>query len=117
MDDDGYSAIGIDFEEVWLLGIAICDTELHSIVRNIQLGEDGGGDTRCGHGHIVKYETHLTEMARLVGVELAQELIAILSLLIDGAYGQRRLFEKYHNGVSLKKAAKIAIDAYVAGFE
>jgi AcrR family transcriptional regulator len=67
--------------------------------------------------HKQKLRDRLTEIARLVGIELAEELGATLSLLIDGAYGQRRLLGKHYNGVTLEKAAKIAIDAYVAGFE
>jgi AcrR family transcriptional regulator len=67
--------------------------------------------------HKQKLRDRLTEMVRLLGIDLAEELSATLSLLIDGAYGQRRLLATHHNGISLKKAAKIAIDAYVARFE
>jgi AcrR family transcriptional regulator len=67
--------------------------------------------------HKQKLRDRLTEMARLMGIELAEELSATLSLLIDGAYGQRRLLAKDPNGFTLEKAAKIAIDAYAAGAE
>ena len=67
--------------------------------------------------HKQKLRNRLTELARLAGIELAAELSAILSLLIDGAYAQRRLFGKHDNGVMLAKAAKIAIDTYATRIE
>ena len=67
--------------------------------------------------HKQKLRDRLTELARLVGIELVEELSAMLSLLIDGAYAQRRLLGMHGNRVTLKKAAKIAIEAYAFGLE
>ena len=64
--------------------------------------------------HKQKLRDRLTELARLAGIELAAELSAILSLLIDGAYAQQRLLKEHDNGVTLEKAAKMTIDAYSA---
>ena len=63
--------------------------------------------------HKQKLRDRIRELAELAGIELAAELSATLSLLIDGAYAQRRLLGTHENGVTLKKAAKIAIDAYL----
>ena len=63
--------------------------------------------------HKQKLRDRIRELAELSAIELAAELSAILSLLIDGAYSQRRLLGTHENGVTLKKAAKIAIDAYL----
>ena len=67
--------------------------------------------------HKQKLRDRLTELARLSEIDAAEELSATLLLLIDGAYVQRRLLGRHDNGVTLKKAAKIAIDAYKTGFE
>jgi AcrR family transcriptional regulator len=67
--------------------------------------------------HKQKLRDQLTALAELAGIKLAAELSATLSLLIDGTYAQRRLFEKHDHGVTLAKAAQMAIDAYAAGFE
>jgi AcrR family transcriptional regulator len=62
--------------------------------------------------HNQKLRDRLTAMAELAGIALASELAATLSLLIDGAFAQRRLFKKHDNGVMLAKVAQIAIEAY-----
>jgi AcrR family transcriptional regulator len=62
--------------------------------------------------HNQKLRDRLTALADLAGIALAAELGATLSLLIDGAFAQRRLFKKHDNGVRLAKAAKMAIDTY-----
>jgi AcrR family transcriptional regulator len=63
--------------------------------------------------HNQKLRDRLTALADLAGIALAAELGATLSLLIDGAFAQRRLFKKHDNGVRLAKAARMAISAYV----
>jgi AcrR family transcriptional regulator len=62
--------------------------------------------------HNQKLRDRLTALADLAGIALAAELGATLSLLIDGAFAQRRLFKKHDNGVRLAKVARMAIDTY-----
>jgi AcrR family transcriptional regulator len=67
--------------------------------------------------HNRKLRDRMRELAELAGIDLAEELSATLSLLVDGAFAQRRLFEKHDHGVMLEKAARIAIDAYAVGIK
>jgi AcrR family transcriptional regulator len=63
--------------------------------------------------HNQKLRDRLTALADLAGIALAAELGATLSLLIDGAFAQRRLFKNHDNGVRLAKVARMAISAYM----
>jgi AcrR family transcriptional regulator len=62
--------------------------------------------------HNQKLRDRLTALADLADIALAAELGATLSLLIDGAFAQRRLFKQHDNGVRLAKVARMAIDTY-----
>ena len=54
----------------------------------------------------------LAELARAAGIQKAEELSAALLMLVDGAVAERRLFQKHGNGVMLRQAARIMIEAY-----
>ncbi|MBD3884563.1 TetR/AcrR family transcriptional regulator [Phormidium tenue FACHB-886] len=62
--------------------------------------------------HKQKMRDRLTELADLAGIEQAEELSAALLMLADGAFAERRLFQKHDNGVRLEKAAAKMIQAY-----
>ncbi|HIK13812.1 MAG TPA: TetR/AcrR family transcriptional regulator [Leptolyngbyaceae cyanobacterium M33_DOE_097] len=59
-----------------------------------------------------KVRDRLSELAALAGIRSAKELSAVLLMLLDGAFSERRLFNKHNNGVKLAKAAAVAIAAY-----
>lgn len=59
-----------------------------------------------------KIRDRISELAELAGITAAKELSAALLMLLDGAFAQRRLFNKHDNGVTLAKAAAVMITAY-----
>lgn len=62
--------------------------------------------------HKQKMRDRLTALADLAGIAQAEELSAALLMLADGAFAERRLFQKHDNGVKLEKAAAMLIKAY-----
>ena len=67
--------------------------------------------------HKQKMRDRMAELAKLVGIDSAEELSAALLLLVDGAFAERRLFKKHDNGVTLRSAANMIIKAYSDGDE
>lgn len=63
--------------------------------------------------HKLKMRSRMKELIELMGIKKAEELSAVLLMLIDGAFAERRLFDRHNNGVSLEKAAKVAISSYL----
>lgn len=59
--------------------------------------------------HKEKMRSRLEKLIKLVGIEKAEELSAVLLMLINGAFAERRLFGKKHNRVNLKQAAKMIL--------
>jgi len=59
-----------------------------------------------------KVRDRLSALAALAGIRAAKELSAVLLMLLDGAFAERRLFNKHDNGVKLAKAAAVVIAAY-----
>jgi AcrR family transcriptional regulator len=62
--------------------------------------------------HKEKMRECMTKLAELAGIEQAKELSAALLMLVDGAFAQRRLFNKHNNGVRVAKAAAMLVEAY-----
>jgi len=62
--------------------------------------------------HKQKVGDRISELAKLAGITAAKELSAVLLMLLDGAFAERRLFNKHDNGVKLAKAAAVVIAAY-----
>lgn len=62
--------------------------------------------------HKRKLCDQLTELANAISIQQAAELSAGLMLLVDGAFVQRRLFQSYPSGITLKQAATMLIQAY-----
>ncbi|NER79599.1 MAG: TetR/AcrR family transcriptional regulator [Leptolyngbya sp. SIO1D8] len=62
--------------------------------------------------HKEKLRDRIAELATLAGIQSAQELSAALMLLVDGAFAERRLFQKHNNGINLETAASAMIEAY-----
>jgi hypothetical protein len=63
--------------------------------------------------HKQKMRDRMAALAEWAGIKPAQELSAVLLMLVDGAFAERRLFKQHDNGVSLEKAAAVMIEAYV----
>jgi AcrR family transcriptional regulator len=63
--------------------------------------------------HKEKMRDHMAELAFLAGIKQGKELSAALLMLVDGAFAERRLFNKHENGVRLAKAAAVMIEAYL----
>jgi hypothetical protein len=61
--------------------------------------------------HKRKLHDRLTGLAMAMGIERAAELAAGLMLLVDGAFGQRRLYGRSCD-VKLEDAAVMLIQAY-----
>ena len=62
--------------------------------------------------HKLKMRSRMKELIELTGIKKVEELSAALLMLVDGAFAERRLFQRHNNGVSLKKAAKVMIESY-----
>lgn len=63
--------------------------------------------------HKQKMRDRMAEIAKMAGIEKAEELSAALLMLVDGAFSERRLFKQHDNGVMLEKAAAMMIEGYV----
>lgn len=67
--------------------------------------------------HKQKMRDRMEELAELAGIKKTKELSAGLLMLVDGAFAQRRLFNKHGNGVKLKEAATMMIQAYTSNLD
>jgi len=69
-----------------------------------------------GHQIAIAYKERIrdrmAELAKLAEIEETEELSAALLMLLDGAFAERRLFNKHDNGVKLAKVAAVMIEAY-----
>ena len=63
--------------------------------------------------HKQKMRDRMEELAKLTGIKEAKELSAALLMLVDGAFTERRLFNRHSNVVKLYQAAVMMIEAYV----
>ena len=63
--------------------------------------------------HKLRMQSRIKELIELTKIKEAEELSAALLMLIDGAFVERRLFDRHNNGVNLEKAAKMMIGSYL----
>jgi AcrR family transcriptional regulator len=63
--------------------------------------------------HKQRMGDRLVDLAEAAGIKPATELSAALLMLIDGAFAQRRVFQKHGNGVTLEKAAAMILQIHL----